>query len=132
MAVTLGILAFVFAHATLNAQGQPQLSGDAGQIALLAANVYVFAFGMSWGPVVWVLLGEKFPNNVRAAALSVAAAAQWIANWVISTTFPVLKDAGLGLAYGLYTAFAVLSFFYVWRFATESKGRELEDMGTGC
>ena len=97
-------------------------------IALLAANVYVFAFGMSWGPVVWVLLGEKFPNSIRAAALSVAAGAQWIANWVISTTFPSLKNAGLGLAYGLYTFFALLSFYFVWKFVSESKGRELEDM----
>jgi SP family sugar:H+ symporter-like MFS transporter len=128
MAITLGIMAVVFAQAPLDAQGQPHLQGINGPIALLAANVYVFAFGMSWGPVVWVLLGEKFPNSIRAAALSVAACAQWIANWVISTTFPSLKNAGLGLAYGLYTAFAILSFYFVWRFVTESKGRELEDM----
>ncbi len=128
MAVTLGILAFVFANATLNAQGQPQLTGSAGPIALLAANLYVFAFGMSWGPVVWVLLGEKFPNHIRAAALSVAAGAQWIANWAISTSFPTLKNYGLGFAYGLYTFFALLSFYFVWRYVKESKGRELEEM----
>jgi SP family sugar:H+ symporter-like MFS transporter len=127
MAVTLGILAFVFGGATLDAQGQPHLLGSNGLIALLAANVYVFAFGMSWGPVVWVLLGEKFPNRIRAAGLAVAASAQWIANWMISTSFPILKTAGLGLAYGLYATFAVLSFFFVWRFLTESKGSELED-----
>ena len=130
MAITLGILAFVFAGAPLDAQGQPHLTGSSGPIALLAANAYVFAFGMSWGPVVWVLLGEKFPNNIRAAALSVAACAQWIANWAISTSFPALKNAGLGLAYGLYTFFALLSFYFVWRFVRESKGRELEDMTT--
>jgi SP family sugar:H+ symporter-like MFS transporter len=128
MAVTLGVLAFVFANAPLNAQNQPQLQGSEGPIALLAANLFVFAFGMSWGPVVWVLLGEKFPNSIRAAALSLAACAQWIANWIISTSFPALKNAGLGLAYGLYTAFAVLSFIFVLRFVKESKGRELEDM----
>jgi SP family sugar:H+ symporter-like MFS transporter len=130
MAITLGLLAFVFAQAPLDAQGQPHLTGINGPIALLAANVYVFAFGMSWGPVVWVLLGEKFPNSIRAAALSVAAGAQWIANWVISTTFPSLKNAGLGFAYGLYTFFAILSFYFVWRYVTESKGRELEDMSS--
>jgi SP family sugar:H+ symporter-like MFS transporter len=127
MAVTLGILAVTFGSAPLDAHGQPHLLGSTGLIALLAANVYVFAFGMSWGPVVWVLLGEKFPNRIRAAALSVAAAAQWIANWIISTTFPLLKNAGLGIAYGLYATFAVLSFFFVWRFIRESKGRELEE-----
>jgi SP family sugar:H+ symporter-like MFS transporter len=127
MAVTLGILAFVFGGAPLDAAGQPHLAGAAGIVALFTANIYVFAFGMSWGPVVWVLLGEKFPNRIRAAALSVAACAQWIANWAISTSFPILKNAGLGLAYGLYCTFAILSFFFVWRFVQESKGSELED-----
>jgi SP family sugar:H+ symporter-like MFS transporter len=75
-----------------------------------------------------VLLGEKFPNHIRAVALSLAACAQWIANWMISTSFPVLKTAGLGIAYGLYTTFAILSFFFVMRFIRESKGRELEEM----
>jgi SP family sugar:H+ symporter-like MFS transporter len=131
MAITLGIMAFVFAQAPLDAQGQPHLQGISGPIALLAANVYVFAFGMSWGPVVWVLLGEKFPNSIRAAALSVAAGAQWIANWVISTTFPSLKNAGLGLAYGVYTFFALLSIYFVWKYVRESKGQELEDMTSG-
>jgi SP family sugar:H+ symporter-like MFS transporter len=97
-------------------------------VALVAANAYVFAFGMSWGPMVWVLLGETFPNRIRAAALSVAAAAQWIANWLVSTTFPSLKDAGLGFAYGLYTTAAILSFVFVWRYVRETKGRELEEM----
>jgi SP family sugar:H+ symporter-like MFS transporter len=127
MALTLGILAFVFGSAPLDSAGQPHLLGSIGIIALFAANTYVFAFGMSWGPVVWVLLGEKFPNRIRAAALAVAASAQWVANWAISTTFPILKNAGLGLAYGLYCTFAVLSFFFVWRFVFESKGSELED-----
>ena len=47
-------------------------------IALVAANVFVVAFGASWGPVVWVLLGEIFPNKIRARALGIAAAAQWL------------------------------------------------------
>jgi SP family sugar:H+ symporter-like MFS transporter len=128
MAVTLGTLAYVFANATLDAEGNPVLSGSSGPIALVAANLYVVAFAMSWGPVVWVLLGEKFPNRIRAAALSVAASAQWVANWAVSTSFPALADAGLGLAYGIYTAAAVLSFVFVWRYVRETKGRELEDM----
>jgi MFS transporter, SP family, sugar:H+ symporter len=127
MAVTLGTMAVLFGTASGTAT-KPVLHGAAGPIALLAANLYVFAFGMSWGPVVWVLLGEKFPNRIRAAALSVAAAAQWIANWLISTSFPVLSNIGLGLAYGLYTACAILSFFFVLRFVSETKGKELEEM----
>ena len=127
MALTLGTLTVIFGTATLKS-GQPVLTGVAKPVALIAANVYVFAFGMSWGPVVWVLLGESFPNKIRAAALSVAAGAQWIANWIVSTSFPPLKDAGLGLAYGIYTTFAVLSLLFVLRFIRETKGVELEDM----
>ena len=128
MALTLGTLAAVFGTATLDEAGEPVLEGAAAPIALVAANLFVFAFGMSWGPVVWVLLGETFPNRIRAAALSLAAAAQWVANWVISTSFPPLKDAGLGLAYGLYTTFAVLSLLFVLKFVRETKGVELEEM----
>jgi SP family sugar:H+ symporter-like MFS transporter len=127
MAVTLGVLAVIFAGAE-GTTARPELGPVAGPVALVAANVYVFAFGMSWGPMVWVLLGETFPNRIRAAALSVAAAAQWIANWLVSTTFPSLKDAGLGFAYGLYTTAAILSFVFVWRYVRETKGRELEEM----
>jgi MFS transporter, SP family, sugar:H+ symporter len=127
MAITLGTLAVVFGTATLKG-GMPVLTGVAKPVALIAANVYVFAFGMSWGPVVWVLLGESFPNRIRAAALSLAAGAQWVANWVVTTSFPPLKDAGLGLAYGIYTTFAVLSLLFVLKFIRETKGVELEDM----
>jgi SP family sugar:H+ symporter-like MFS transporter len=74
------------------------------------------------------MLGEKFPNRIRAAALSVAASAQWLANWVITTTFPPLKGASLGLAYGIYAGFAVLSFIFVRWVITETNGRELEAM----
>lgn len=95
---------------------------------LVAANLYVVSFGMSWGPVVWVLLGEMFNNKIRATALAVAAAAQWVANWVISTTFPALSDIGLTFAYGLYATFAALAFYFVWRAVRETKGRELETM----
>ena len=131
MSVTLGTLAVVFGTAALKTGPMgpmPVLIGAAKPIALIAANVFVFAFGMSWGPVVWVLLGESFPNKIRAAALSLAAGAQWVANWVVSTTFPPLKDAGLGLAYGIYTTFAVLSLLFVLKFVRETKGVELEDM----
>jgi len=128
MAVTLGTLAVIFGTAPLNAAGKPVLSGATGPIALIAANLFVVAFGMSWGPVVWVLLGEKFPNRIRAAALAFAAGGQWVANWLITVSFPVLSSISLGLAYGFYTVCAVLSFFFVLRWVQETKGKELEDM----
>ena len=132
MAVTLGTMAVCFSTAgeTVNAAGEtvPELHGIAGPIALVAANLFVVFFGVSWGPVVWVLLGEMFPNRIRAAALSLAAAGQWTANWIITVTFPSLKDLSLGVAYGLYTLFAVLSFFFVAKYVKETKGMSLEDM----
>lgn len=127
MAVTLGLMTIAFSTAPV-VDNKPQLSGGWSSTALIAMNAYVFFFGCSWGPVVWVLLGEMFNNKIRATALAVAAAAQWLANWAISTSFPILAKVGLGLAYGLYTLFAFLAFVFVWRAVRETKGRELEDM----
>ncbi|WP_197379705.1 sugar porter family MFS transporter [Mycolicibacterium mengxianglii] len=127
MAVTLITMSVIFANATLDAEGNPSLSGASGVIALVAANLFVVAFGMSWGPVVWVLLGEMFPNRIRAAALGLAAAGQWAANWLITVTFPGLREH-LGLAYGFYGLCALLSGIFVWKWVMETKGVSLEDM----
>jgi MFS transporter, SP family, sugar:H+ symporter len=126
MAVTLGTMAVIFGTAPL-VDGKPHLGDVAGPIALIAANLFVVAFGMSWGPVVWVLLGEMFPNRIRAAALGLSAAAQWTANCLITVTFPLLSHT-LGLAYGFYALCAVLSFLFVWQWVEETKGKSLEDM----
>jgi SP family sugar:H+ symporter-like MFS transporter len=128
MTVMLGGLAYLFGSAPLDAHHQPILQGMSGPLALLAANLYVFAFGISWGPVVWVLLGEKFPNKIRAAALGLAAGSQWIANFAVSTTFPTLSSVSLALAYGIYAAMALLSFVFVFSAVRETKGKELEHM----
>ncbi len=128
MALTLGTMTLIFNQAPV-VNGQPVLGGTASIIALLAANLYVFCFGFSWGPVVWVMLGEMFDNKIRAIALAVAAMMQWIANFVVSTTFPpLLANFGPGSAYGLYATAAAISFFFVWFFIKETKGMELEDM----
>jgi hypothetical protein len=120
-------MAVIFGTAPV-VDGQPSLSGAAGPIALIAANLFVVAFGMSWGPVVWVLLGEMFPNRIRGAALGLAAAAQWIANCLITASFPALGDFSLGVAYGFYAVCAVLSFLFVSKWVQETKGMHLEDM----
>jgi MFS transporter, SP family, sugar:H+ symporter len=130
MAITLGTMAVIFGTAEtqlVDGKEQPFLGGVTGPIALIAANLFVVAFGMSWGPCVWVLLGEMFPNRIRAAALGLAAAGQWAANWLITVTFPALRDV-LGLAYGFYALCAVLSFLFVWQWVEETKGKHLEDM----
>ncbi|MFP5358899.1 MAG: sugar porter family MFS transporter [Actinomycetes bacterium] len=131
MTASLGTMAVAFANASVDAEGAATLSGAWGPIALVAANAFVVFFGATWGPVVWVLLGEMFPNKIRATALAVAAAAQWIANWAITVSFPALAGMGLQFAYGLYTAMALLSFVFVYLRVEETKGRELEDMHDG-
>jgi MFS family permease len=127
MFASLVTLTYVFGTAPL-VNGQPVLGDTAGSTALIAANAFVVFFGLSWGPTVWVLLGEMFNNRIRAAALGLAASAQWISNFLVSTTFPALADVNLALAYSLYTTFALLSFLFVSRFVQETKGKQLEDM----
>ncbi|MBA3960989.1 MAG: sugar porter family MFS transporter [Chthoniobacterales bacterium] len=129
MAITLGLLAVIFGTAHVAAGGALQLSAKAGLTALISANAYIVAFGMSWGPVMWVLLGEMFPNQMRGAALAVAGLSQWGTNFLVTMTFPLmLRSIGLGGAYGLYAGFALISLFVVRAIVPETKGRTLEQM----
>ena len=127
MTITLGLMAWCFAEAT-GSGAALSLPAPWNITALVAANAYVVFFGISWGPMVWVLLGEMFPNRIRAVAMAVAAAAQWLANFIITSSFPALAEAGLSFAYGLYAAFALLSLVFVVVAVRETKGMELEDM----
>ncbi len=140
MSITLGVLTVLFVTAPKVTVGSAQYIADShslnnpvlsdanGLIAVLMLNVYVAFFAATWGPIVWVLLGEMFSNTIRAVALSVGVMANWIANFIVSETFPTLVRASLGLAYGLFTLCAFLSIFYVWKYVKETKGVELEDM----
>ncbi len=130
MTVSLLVTAIAFSTASTDpTTGDAVLADGAGRVAFLAANAFVFFFAFSWGPVVWVLLGEMFPNRVRASALAVAAAAQWLTNFLVTQTFPRISDTfGFGGAYAVYGVFAGLSLVFVWRYVAETKGRALEDM----
>ncbi len=129
MAITLALVVVAFASATVDADGNPMLPGSMGMLALAAVNLYVVFFNMSWGPVMWVMLGEMFPNQIRGSALAVAGAAQWISNFAITMTFPImLKSIGLTGAYGFYFLSALVSVFFVVKYVHETKGRELEQM----
>ncbi len=128
MTVTLGLMAAAFSTATL-VNGAVHLSDQAGLVALISANAYVVFFNMSWGPVMWVMLGEMFPNQIRGSGLAVAGFGQWIANFGISVSFPALAASlGLVVTYAFYGASALVSFFFVSAAVKETKGRELEDM----
>jgi SP family sugar:H+ symporter-like MFS transporter len=128
MAVTLGTMAFCFSQAVL-VDGAPHLPDAIGVTALIAANAYVVFFNFSWGPVMWVMLGEMFPNQMRGSALAVAGFAQWIANFGISLSFPIMAiGLGLPITYGFYALSAAVSFFLVQVWVKETRGRELEAM----
>lgn len=128
MTVTLATLAWCFAQASF-VDGHLVLPAGVGTVALIAANAYVVFFNLSWGPVMWVMLGEMFPNQMRGSALAVAGAAQWTANFAVSSSFPWMsKNIGLPVTYGAYAAFALLSFFFVRAYVRETKGVELEAM----
>jgi SP family sugar:H+ symporter-like MFS transporter len=129
MALTLGVLAAIFATAGVGEDGKPVLAHSQAVIGLVAANLYIVAFGVSWGPVMWVLLGEMFPNQLRGAALAVSGATNWVANFAVTLTFPaLLKGAGLAGAYGLYAVAAGASLLFVWTAVRETKGKTLEQM----
>jgi SP family sugar:H+ symporter-like MFS transporter len=128
MAATLFALVYAFANGTLDAQGHLQLSSNLGTLALIAANLYVIFFNVSWGPIMWVMLGEMFPNQIRGSALAVCGFAQWFANYLIAQTFPIMAAWSLAGSYTFYAVSAVISFFLVQKFIRETKGKELEQM----
>lgn len=128
MTVTLALVVYAFANADQDAAGN-LLLGDYGTLALVSANAYVFFFNLSWGPVMWVMLGEMFPNQIRGVGLAVSGLAQWLCNFLITMTFPLLLTGiGLAGAYGLYALGALLSVFFVLKMVHETKGKELEEM----
>ncbi|AUW59617.1 MFS transporter [Sphingobium sp. SCG-1] len=128
MTVTLAIVAICFSTGSFEG-GSLRLSDQLGTTALLAANFYVIFFNLSWGPVMWVMLGEMYPNQIRGSGLAIAGFAQWITNFLISMSFPALAaGVGLPVTYGFYALAAFLSFFFVRKMVHETKGRELEDM----
>lgn len=128
MTVALGAMAVAFMNATGTGE-DVSLAGSWGVVALVAANAFVVFFGATWGPLVWVLLGEIFPNRIRAAALGLAASAQWVANFLITLSFPEMLDRwGASVPYLMYATFALLSFVFVLTKVPETKGVQLEDM----
>ncbi len=109
-------------------------SGNVGIVALIFMLTYTAAFAMSWGPVCWVLLAEIFPNSIRGA-LSIAVAAQWIANWVVSLTFPMMNENNgvdrpfpHGFSYWVYGVMGILSALFMWKLVPETKGKTLEQI----
>jgi len=129
MAVSLTLVAYAFATGGVDSQGNLSLNDNMGLLALIAANAYVFFFNGSWGPVMWVMLGEMFPNQIRGSGLAVSGLFQWLANFAITMTFPImLTSIGLAGAYGIYALFAGISVIFVLKYVHETRGLKLEEM----
>jgi SP family sugar:H+ symporter-like MFS transporter len=129
LSISLALLTYTFANAVTGPSGSLTLEGIYGPMALVAANIYVVFFNFSWGPVMWVMLGEMFPNQIRGSGLAVSGLAQWLSNFAITMTFPImLSDIGLAGAYGFYTLCAFLSIWFVVKMVPETRGIELEEM----
>lgn len=128
MAVSLGLAAWAFSFKT-GSGSNISIPSSQGTVALVAAHTFVFFFAVSWGVILWVMVGEMFPLRVRAAAMSVATAFNWIANWAVTESFPRMADWNLSTTYVFYAVFALLSLVFVAGAVRETKGRRLEDMG---
>ncbi|MFI3321533.1 MAG: D-xylose transporter XylE [Rikenellaceae bacterium] len=123
MAVSMFLLGMLF------------FSGNLGIGALIVMLLYTASFAVSWGPVCWVLLAEIFPNQIRGSAMALAVAVQWIANYLVSWTFPMMDKSSYltelfnhGFAYWVYALMAVLSALFMWKMVPETKGKTLEEM----
>lgn len=128
MALTLAIMAFCFSQGEL-INDKLTLPDGYASIAFYAAISYAALFNLSWGPVMWVLLGEMFPNQMRGSALAVAGFAQWTSNFLITLSFPwALKNLGLTTAYSFFTLCAFISVFFVASMVRETRGKTLEEM----
>ncbi|MBP8759777.1 MAG: D-xylose transporter XylE [Parabacteroides sp.] len=110
-------------------------TNSVGMGSLICMLVYTAGFAMSWGPVCWVLLSEIFPNSIRSTVMSIAVAGQWVANFMVSWTFPMLdKNQYLtdnfnhGVSYWIYGVMGLFAAFLVWKMVPETKGKTLEEM----
>ncbi|WP_452224005.1 sugar porter family MFS transporter [Lacinutrix chionoecetis] len=109
---------------------------NVGLLSLIGVLLFIASFALSMGPVVWVLLSEMFPNNIRSVAMSVAVAAQWAANYVVSQSFPVVMGSEMNnnstwngsLPYFIFIVFILIIVFVTYKFIPETKGKSLEEI----
>lgn len=126
----LSLLLTAVAFSQQNGSGDNvTLPSPYGPLALVGANLFVVFFALSWGPVMWIMLAEMFPNRMRAMALAIGTTSNWIFNFIVTFSFePMTRQVGLSWLYGAFAFFAFISYFFVLRKIPETNQRELEDM----
>lgn len=140
--LVMGFTLYLSDYSNISAAGLPTISQTEGIISLIGVLIFIASFAMSMGPVVWVILSEIFPNKIRSVAMSIAVAAQWLANYFIAQTFPIIVESDANrlqvdggtwnnaLPYFLFSGFIVIIILFVWKFIPETKGKTLEEMET--
>ena len=112
------------------------MTDSVGLLSLIGILLFVGSFAMSMGPVVWVMLSEMFPNNMRSVAMSIAVAVQWAANYMVSQSFPIVAESKVNtegvwngsLPYFIFMAFILIIIWFVHKMMPETKGRTLEEI----
>ena len=116
--------------------GGTLMSGNVGILSLIGVLMFIASFAMSMGPVVWVILSEMFPNNMRSVAMSIAVAAQWAANYVVTQSFPLVAESEVNkseywngsLPYFIFSVFILAIIFFTYKYIPETKGKSLEEL----
>jgi SP family xylose:H+ symportor-like MFS transporter len=116
--------------------GTSLMIDQVGLVSLIGILLFIGSFAMSMGPIVWVMLSEMFPNNIRSVAMSIAVAAQWLSNYVVSQSFPVVVDSEANkgdfwngsLPYFIFMAFIAVIIWFTIKFIPETKGKSLEEV----
>ncbi|MEK4299684.1 D-xylose transporter XylE [Oceanobacillus sp. FSL W8-0428] len=96
--------------------------------ALIFILIFVAFYNLSFGPLMWVLASELFPNKVRGQVMAITVVANWGSNLLISSTFPSLLEFGAGFAYTFYGVMCVLALLFVLKLVPETKGKTLEEI----
>ncbi|MBM3293312.1 MAG: sugar porter family MFS transporter [Candidatus Aminicenantes bacterium] len=100
-----------------------------GGLVLLFTLLYIAFFAMTLGPIVWVVIAEIFPTRVRGRGMAIATASLWVADFVVSLTFPVIADSlRESFAFWLYAAMCAVNFVFIAAFLPETKGKSLEEI----
>jgi len=136
----MGFTLYFSDYSGVNSAGMPTISASEGIISLVGILLFIGSFAMSMGPIVWVLLSEIFPNRIRSTAMAIAVAAQWLANYFVSQTFPIMVESDTNklimdggtwnnsLPYFVFSGFILFIIFFVWKWIPETKGKTLEEM----
>nr|WP_321222238.1 sugar porter family MFS transporter [uncultured Psychroserpens sp.] len=131
--IYIGCLGMILGFLLLGVSLQQE---SVGIISLIGILVFIASFSLSMGPVVWVLLSEMFPNNIRSVAMSIAVSAQWAANFAVSQSFPVIVGSDTNnnsfwngsLPYFIFIFFIILIIVITYKFVPETKGKSLEEV----